>query len=74
MWNGVDLFGPPVELTLENTSVTQNVLEGSPGISLQGGGLLTNLTVTHRHSDRAEPARPVRRMQVVAAYGDDSKP
>lgn len=46
IWNGVDLSGPPVELTLENTSITKNVLEGSPGISLQGGGLFTTSPVT----------------------------
>ena len=31
----------PVRLTLENTSVTHNVLEGSPGVSLRGGGIYT---------------------------------
>jgi hypothetical protein len=46
IWNGVDLSGPPVQLTLENTSVTKNALEGSPGISLQGGGLFTTSPVT----------------------------
>ena len=35
-----------VELTLENASVTRNVLQGSAGISLQGGGLFTTSPVT----------------------------
>jgi len=46
IWNGVDIAGPTVELTLVNTSVTRNVLQGSAGISLQGGGLFTTSPVT----------------------------
>ena len=46
IWNGVDIAGPTVELTLENASVTRNVLQGSAGISLQGGGLFTTSPVT----------------------------
>ena len=44
--NGVDIAGPTVELTLGNASVTRNVLQGSAGISLQGGGLFTTSPVT----------------------------
>jgi hypothetical protein len=44
IWNG-EPFGPgntpPPQLTLENTSVTKNVLAGSAGVTLQGGGLFT---------------------------------
>lgn len=44
IWNGQP-FGPdgptPLQLTLENTHVTQNVLTGSAGLTLQGGGLFT---------------------------------
>ena len=49
IWNGLDVITgalPPVQLTLVNTSVTRNVLEGSAGISLQGGGLFTTSPVT----------------------------
>jgi len=46
IWNGVDIAGPTVELTLENASVTRNVLQGSADISLQGGGLFTTSPVT----------------------------
>lgn len=44
IWNG-EPFGPgntpPPQLTLGNTSVTKNVLTGSTGVTLQGGGLFT---------------------------------
>ena len=49
IWNGLDVITgalPPVQLTLVNTSVTRNVLEGSAGISLQGAGLFTTSPVT----------------------------
>jgi hypothetical protein len=46
IWSGVDLSGPPVQLTLENTSVTENALTGPSGITLQGGGLFTTSPVT----------------------------
>jgi hypothetical protein len=41
IWNGTTFTGPPVQLTLQRTSVTRNSLTGSPGITLQGGGLFT---------------------------------
>jgi len=44
IWNG-EPFGPgnspPPQLTLDNSSVTKNVLTGSTGVTLQGGGLFT---------------------------------
>jgi hypothetical protein len=46
IWNGIELSGPPVTLTLENTIVTRNTLTGSAGITLRGGGLFTNQPVT----------------------------
>jgi hypothetical protein len=46
IWNGVDLSGPPVQLTLVGTAITRNVLTGSQGITVQGGGLFTTLPVT----------------------------
>jgi hypothetical protein len=46
IWNGVDLSGPPVQLTLVRTAVTRNTLSGSPGATVQGGGLFTTLPVT----------------------------
>jgi hypothetical protein len=46
IWNGVDLSGPPVQLTLIRTAVTRNVLSADPGITVQGGGLFTTLPVT----------------------------
>jgi len=46
IWNGVDLSGPPVQLTLRDTRVTGNRLAGSTALSLQGGGLFTTFPVT----------------------------
>jgi len=45
IWNSTDFSGP-VQLTLDNTTVTSNSLTGGPGITLQGGGLFTTLPVT----------------------------
>jgi hypothetical protein len=50
IWNGVDLSGPPVELLLQHTRVTQNSLFGSAGIELQGGGLFTTSPATLQDS------------------------
>jgi hypothetical protein len=54
IWNGVDAStgaSPPAQLTLVNTSVTHNVLEGRAGVTLQGGGIFTaspaTLTLTN---------------------------
>jgi hypothetical protein len=50
IWNGVELSPPPVQLTLKHTTVTGNSLNGSPGVTVQGGGLFTTLPVTLTHS------------------------
>jgi hypothetical protein len=50
IWNGVDLSGPPVALSLEHTAVVGNALLGSPGIDSQGGGLYTTSPVTLDHT------------------------
>jgi hypothetical protein len=50
IWNGTDISGPPVRLVLDHVAVTRNVLTGSPGITLQGGGLFTERPVTLRHT------------------------
>jgi hypothetical protein len=41
IWNGVLFGGPDSPLTLVDSQVKNNVLEGSPGVSLQGGGIFT---------------------------------
>ncbi len=49
IWNGVDTStgaSPPAQLTLENTSVTHNALEGREGVTLQGGGIFTESPAT----------------------------
>ena len=50
IWNGVEFAGPQVQLTLDHTTVTHNSLSGSPGITVQGGGLFTTLPVALTHS------------------------
>ena len=40
MFNAV-VFEEPQQLTLENTNVMHNILTGSPGVTLQGGGIYT---------------------------------
>jgi hypothetical protein len=51
IWNGTEYTGPPVQLNLENTTVTRNSLAGNSGVTVQGGGLFTmppaTLTLTH---------------------------
>jgi hypothetical protein len=56
IWNGVQLSGPSVQLTLEDTSVTRNTLTGSTGIAVRGGGLFTNQPVTLTRSPIARNA------------------
>jgi hypothetical protein len=49
IWNGVDTStgaSPPAELTLVNTTVTHNALEGHAGVALQGGGVFTESPAT----------------------------
>ena len=41
IWNGELFGGPESPLTLVDTQVKNNVLEGSPGVTLQGGGIFT---------------------------------
>jgi hypothetical protein len=50
IWNGVDISGPPVALTLMHSSVVGNALAASPGIERQGGGLYTSSPVTLDHT------------------------
>jgi hypothetical protein len=42
IWNGVELSGPPVELTLSDSVVTRNALSGSAAIARDGGGIFTS--------------------------------
>ena len=41
IWNSTDVTAPPVQLTLEHTTVTHNSVAGSHGITVQGGGLFS---------------------------------
>jgi hypothetical protein len=46
IWNGDLDYTGPVQLALRDVRVTGNTLSGTPGISLQGGGLFTAFPVT----------------------------
>ena len=50
IWNGVFLSGPPVELSLDHTTVTGNQLVGSSGMTLEGGGVFTTESITQSHT------------------------
>jgi len=41
IWNGANVTGPPVRLTLQHTTVTRNSMAGSHGVTVQGGGLFS---------------------------------
>lgn len=46
VWNGVLLSGPPVQLTLRNSTITGNVVSTGSDGNEQGGGLYTSEPVT----------------------------
>lgn len=46
IWNSDLPDGPPVQLTLRDTSVTRNTLSASTGLAIQGGGIFTTFPVT----------------------------
>jgi hypothetical protein len=46
IWNGAELSGPPVELTLTDVAITRNVLAGAPAIDVAGGGIFTSEPIT----------------------------
>ncbi|HZQ64076.1 MAG TPA: hypothetical protein VFA66_02460 [Gaiellaceae bacterium] len=50
IWNGVVPDGPPVQLTLRDSSVTHNTLTASDGLDTHGGGLYTTEPVTLRNT------------------------
>lgn len=50
IWNGIDLSGPPVELTLSHSSIVGNALVGTRGVTLVGGGIYTTAPVTLDHT------------------------
>jgi hypothetical protein len=58
VWNGPLFGGPDSPLTLVNSRVSDNVLTGSPGLTLQGGGVFTPgfpLTLTGSHIKHNKP-------------------
>lgn len=46
IWNGTNVTGPPVRLTLQHTTVTRNSMAGGPGTKVQGGGLFSAPSAT----------------------------
>jgi hypothetical protein len=45
IWNSTIPDGPPVKLTLRDSSVTGNTLSASAGLALQGGGVYTTFPI-----------------------------
>ena len=50
IWNASVFNPPPIDLTLDHTSVTGNRLFASSGVTVQGGGLFTAFPVTLKNS------------------------
>jgi hypothetical protein len=50
IWNGSIFNPPPIQLTLQNTTVSGNSLTGSPQIDLQGSGIFNAADITLDHS------------------------
>jgi hypothetical protein len=46
VWNSDGVFGPPVQLTIDRSALTGNVLRATGAITVKGGGLFTTLPVT----------------------------
>src|SRR5581483_8103838 len=53
IWNGVELSGPPVQLTLDHTTVTGNRADGTGKVDRKGGGVYTTTPVTLQASQIA---------------------
>ncbi len=50
IWNGVDLSGPPVELSLIDALIDHNDVIGRGGASADGGGVLTTSPIARTHT------------------------
>jgi hypothetical protein len=50
IWNGPYLSGPPVELTLQHSTVTGNSLTAGSNGSALGGGIYTTTPITRQHT------------------------
>jgi hypothetical protein len=46
VWNGDELSGPPVELSIDHSTITRNAATGGAGVAIAGGGLFTTFPVT----------------------------
>jgi hypothetical protein len=70
IWNGVDLSGPDVQLTLGHSALLGNRIAATAGITPQGGGLYTTTPATLTATeDRVQLPGPVRRL--LAGDADD---
>ena len=56
IWNGVELSGPPVELTLTDSAINHNSLTGSAAIALEGGGIFTTEPITRTRTSVTDNA------------------
>ena len=54
IWNGHLLDDAPIKLVVRDSSVTGNHLQGDAGVTVEGGGLFTDLPITLRRTTIAD--------------------
>ena len=50
IWNGEVFAPPPLSLLVQDSAITGNVVTGSPGVNVAGGGIFTTSPITLAHS------------------------
>jgi hypothetical protein len=50
IWNGEVFAPPPLSLLVQDSGITGNVVTGSPGVNVAGGGIFTTSPITLAHS------------------------
>ena len=50
IWNGEVFAPPPLSLLVQDSAITGNLVTGSPGVNVSGGGIFTTSPITLAHS------------------------
>ena len=50
IWNGEVFAPPPLSLLVQDSAITGNLVTGSPGVNVAGGGIFTTSPITLAHS------------------------
>ena len=53
IWNGYLFDDVPIQLVLQDSTVTDNTVQGDSGITLEGGGLYTEVPVVLKRTSIA---------------------